>query len=47
MAQIGATVPLAARAAREVPGTAPAPVVYMLVIDYRLLSYGATCRHTA
>ena len=38
MAQIGANVPLAARAAREVPGTASVAEVNMLLIDHRFCS---------
>ena len=34
MAQIGANVPLAARAAREVPGTASGAVIDMSLVDH-------------
>ena len=41
MAQIGAIVPLAARAAREVPGTALAPTVNLSCVTFTI------CRNTA
>lgn len=39
MAQIGANVPLAAKAAEDVPGTAAATAIDVLLIDHCIVRY--------